>query len=120
MERGVLPFNQIHLFPSQLLIEGDGAGIEPAEGLAPQPREAREQRLLGWGGNSKKAFQVLSLRRGEAAPDLRGRGGAGGLGILRWNDSDEGSSLRLRLRLRHDSDEGNRGHGCSDPSGRGR
>jgi len=68
MERGALPFKHIHLFPSQRLIEGDGAGIEPAEGLAPQPREAREQGLLGWG---------VQLEEGVPSPlSASGRGGA--------------------------------------------
>jgi len=78
---GGLPLKHLHLFLSQRLTDGDGVGIEPDEVAAPQPREAREQRRVGWwrGHSSKKAVQLLVHLVEDAGAGLHlllhGRGG---------------------------------------------
>lgn len=67
---------------SQLLTDGDGVGIEADEVPAPQPRQAREQRWVGWwrrGHSSKKAVHLLVHLVEDAGAGLHlllhGRGG---------------------------------------------
>jgi hypothetical protein len=104
-----LPFKHFELFAIQRMTDGDGVGIKSDEEPAPQPREAREgPGCWPWPWPGKQHLLPLLSCGGAQGADaglhIQGCGGAGGLGIRRWHDSNEGTSLRLR------------GHGCSDPS----